>query len=312
MQSPIANTYSIVAYDPEGDQLGVAVQSHYFCVGPVVPWAEAGVGAVATQSYVEVSYGPLGLEMMRAGKSADQALNGLLASDPQADVRQVAMLDTQGNIATHTGARCIAAAGHRQGQNYSVQANLMLKDTVWDAMAQAYENTTGDLAERMLAALDAAEAEGGDMRGKQSAALLVVSGQPAGTPWSGRVFDLRVDDNPDPLIELRRLVAISRAYHQAAEASELLSQDSLDDTKLEVATRQIQHVIQLPELARNLEPLFWYAVNLVSIDQVEAALPLFKQVFEDDPRWLALVPRLASIDRIPNKTALVERILESG
>ena len=312
MQSQIANTYSIVAYDPEGDQLGVAVQSHFFCVGSLAPWAEAGVGAVATQSYVEISYGPLGLEMMRAGKNAEQTLNGLLASDPQADTRQVAMVDTQGNVATHTGARCIAEAGHRQGQNYSVQANLMLKDTVWDAMAQAYEDSTGDLAERMLAAMEAAEAEGGDLRGKQSAALLVVSGQPAGTPWSGRVFDLRVDDNPEPLNELRRLVALSRAYIQAAKASQSHSQEPLDSTTLEAAAQQIQNVIQTPELAGNLEPLFWYAVNLVSVGQVDAALPFFKQVFEEDPRWRELIPRLASVDYIPNQTALVEQILESG
>ena len=161
MPSFLAHTYSIVAYDPEENQFGVAVQSHYFCAGPVVPWAEPGVGAIATQAAADVSYGPLGLALLRAGKSAEQSLNGLLASDPQADVRQVAMVDAKGNVATHTGRRCIPEAGHKQGTHYSVQANLMLNNTVWDAMAHAYESASGDLAARMLGALMGAQAEGG-------------------------------------------------------------------------------------------------------------------------------------------------------
>src|SRR5215213_8497702 len=162
-----ATTYSIVAYDPDADQWGVAVQSHYFGTGRVVTWAEAGVGAVATQSLVEVSYGPLGLALMRAGKSASDSLAGLVASDSNSALRQVAMVDAKGNVAAHTGANCIDEAGHRTGQHYSVQANMMLKNTVWDAMADAYESTIGDLAARMMAALEAAEDEGGDVRGKQ-------------------------------------------------------------------------------------------------------------------------------------------------
>ena len=164
------HTYSIVARDPATGELGVAVQSHWFSVGPLVPWAEAGVGAVATQSFVEVSYGPLGLELMRAGRSAAQALGSLLATDDNAAVRQVAMIDAAGRVAAHTGDKCIDAAGHRTGDNFSVQANLMRNDTVWGAMAAAFESTPGPLAERMLAALAAAEAEGGDIRGRQSAA----------------------------------------------------------------------------------------------------------------------------------------------
>jgi uncharacterized Ntn-hydrolase superfamily protein len=195
----LAHTYSIVAFDPAAGQLGVAVQSHYFGVGVTVPWLEAGVGAVATQSFVEPAYGPLGLALMKAGKTAPQALAGLLAADPRQDQRQVAMVDMHGNVAVHTGARCIAAAGHRTGEGYSVQANLMLRATVWDAMADAYEQTRGDLAGRMLAALDAAEAEGGDIRGRQSAALVVINAAPTGQPWKDRVFDLRVDDHAEPL-----------------------------------------------------------------------------------------------------------------
>jgi len=200
-----------VAHDPETGQLGVAVQSHYFCVGSIVPWAEAGVGAVATQSFAEISYGPLGLILMRAGKTPRQALDALLAVDPQAENRQVGMVDAKGNVAAHTGSKCIEEAGHREGKGYTVQANLMLNNTVWDAMAEAFEGTKADLADRLLAALFAAEAAGGDIRGKQSAALLVVGGERTGNGWGDRIFDLRVDDNRAPLDELQRLLKISRA-----------------------------------------------------------------------------------------------------
>ena len=207
------HTFSIVARDPATGELGVAVQSHWFSVGPIVAWAEAGVGAVATQSFVDPSYGKLGLELMRAGKSAPDSLKALLAGDEGREVRQVAMIDTQGRVEAWTGKNDIHAAGHIVGKNYSVQANLMLNDKVWPAMSAAFESTRGDLAERMLAALDAAQAAGGDIRGKQSAALIVVTGKPTGQAWKDRVFDLRVDDSPDPLMELRRLVKLQRAYN---------------------------------------------------------------------------------------------------
>jgi len=306
----LANTYSIVAYDPQLNQFGVAIQSHYFRVGAIVPWAEQGVGAVATQAFVEISYGPLGLALMRTGKMAEYSLHGLLASDPQADVRQVAMLDANGNVATHTGKRCIAEAGHKQGKNYSVQANLMLKDTVWDVMADAYEYASGDLADRMLASLEAAEAEGGDIRGAQSAALLVVSSELTPTPWDGRVFDLRVDDHPEPLVELRRLLAISRAYTHAQTASLLLENKPLDESKIAAVDREFQLAAQSPEMQHNPELLFWHAVDLISAEREEAALPLFKQVFDQDPSWRDLVPRLVPAELIPNDPALIERILQ--
>src|ERR1044071_1764313 len=165
------HTFSIVARDPSTGELGVAVQSHWFSVGPIVPWAEAGVGAVATQSFVDPSYGKNGLELMRAGKSAPDTLKELLAKDEGREVRQVAMIDAQGRVDAWTGKNYIQAAGHIVGKNFSVQANLMLNDKVWPAMARAFENTKGDLADRMLAALDAAQAAGGDIRGKQSAAI---------------------------------------------------------------------------------------------------------------------------------------------
>src|SRR5436309_1754415 len=195
------HTFSIVARDQQTGELGVAVQSHWFAVGTAVPWAEAGVGAVATQSFVDPTYGKLGLDLMRAGRSAPDTLKSLVAGDDGRDVRQVAMIDAQGRVAAHTGAKDIAAAGHHVGKDYSVQANLMLNDQIWPAMAKAFESSKGDLAERMLAALDAAQAVGGDIRGKQSAALVVVSGKPTGKPWVDRTFDLRVEDSPEPLKE---------------------------------------------------------------------------------------------------------------
>ena len=213
------NTYSIVAYDDSTGQLGVAVQSHWFSVGSLVPWAKAGVGAVATQSLVKVEYGADGLKGMEDGKVPHTILSELLSKDDAKDLRQVAMIDANGDVAAHTGHLAIIAAGHSMGDQYSVQANLMDRETVWPAMAQAYEASTGDLAERLLAALEAAEAEGGDVRGRQSAALLVVSGQDPGRPWVDRRFDLRVEDHPTPVAELRRLVQLARAYHKLNEGT---------------------------------------------------------------------------------------------
>ena len=305
-----AHTYSIVAYDPEAREWGVAVQSHYFCVGRVVPWAEAGVGAVATQSLAEISYGPLGLGMMRAGKTASQALEGLVASDPNSAVRQVAMVDAQGNVAAHTGAKCIPEAGHRTGEHYSVQANLMLKDTVWDAMAEAFEGAKGDLAERMMVALEAAEAQGGDIRGKQSAALLVVSGEMTGAPWRSRPFDLRVDDHPEPLPELRRLLGVARAYRYAGEAGEIVRDEALGTERFEISRRKFAQATQYSQDMRgNVELLFWRAADLVSEGQWDEATPLFRVVFAADPAWRDLVPRLTRVGRLPDSSEVIERIV---
>lgn len=306
-----AHTYSIVAHDPESNQLGVAVQSHYFSVGPVVPWAEPGVGAVATQSFVDVRYGPLGLALMRAGKSAEDALAGLLASDPQSDVRQVAMVDAQGNAAAHTGVRCIAEAGHRKGAHYSVQANLMLRNSVWDAMAEAFERTQGDLAERLVVALEAAEAEGGDIRGKQSAALLVVSGDRGEPPWSGRVFDLRVDDHREPLPELRRLLAIARAYRHGDQAEAILVDESLGPERVIMAREEYDKAVaMMPAGEENPEWAFWYAVALVRAGLVEDALPLFRQAFSIHPDWRHLVLRIIREEFLPDDPRIIERIMQ--
>jgi len=295
------NTYSIVAYDSATGQFGAAVQSHWFKVADVI-WLEPGVGAVATQSLVEFSYGPLGLEMMKNGKTAMQALEGLIASDPNSAVRQVAMIDINGNVVAHTGDKCIVEAGHRIGTNYSVQANLMENATVWDAMARAFENAEGDLAERMMAAMEAAQAEGGDIRGMQSAAMMVVSGDPTGMPWIDNVVDLRVDDSPEPLKELRRLLNINRAYEHMNKGDEYIAESKFDEAMIEYST------------ASNLAPgnpeiMFWYAVTLVTAGQVERSLPIFKEVFEIDEKWRILVPRLVKSELLPDDDKIIDKII---
>ena len=299
------HTFSIVARDPATGEMGVAVQSHWFAVGPIVPWAEAGVGAVATQSLVDVSYGPLGLDLMRAGRSAPEALKALLAADEASDVRQVAMIDVQGRVAAHTGAKSIQAAGHIVGKDYSVQANLMLNGEVWPAMSRAFESAHGDLAERMLAALDAAQSVGGDIRGKQSAALIVVRAKSTGRPWADRVFDLRVDDNPDPLRELRRLVTLQRAYHHMNAGDVAMEKKDND-----AALREYGAAAQLaPD---NVEMVFWHAVALVNIGRVEDSLPLFRRVFVADPNWATLTPRLVHSGLLVDDPKVIERILSAG
>lgn len=294
------STYSIVCYDPESGQFGAAVQSHWFKVADVI-WAEPGVGVVATQSLADFSYGPLGLEMMRYGKSSQEALEGVIASDPNYDVRQVAMIDSDGNVSAHTGRNCIAEAGHSVGQFYSVQANLMKKNTVWEAMAEAYETAEGDLADRMMAALEAAQAEGGDIRGKQSAAMIVVSGDPSGVEWRDKLVDIRVDDAPEPLVELRRLLNITRAYNYMNEGDQYIAEG-----EFEKASESYGRASELAE--DNPEILFWYAVALVTAEEVEMSLPIFKEVFDMDENWRVLVPRLVESELLPDDDELIEMI----
>ena len=296
------HTYSIVARDPNTGELGVAVQSHWFSVGPIVAWAEAGVGAVATQSFADPSYGKLGLDLMRIGKSAPDALKSLLAGDEGREVRQVAMIDSQGRVDAWTGKNDIAAAGHLVRQNFSVQANLMLNDKVWPAMAQAFENTKGHLAERMLAALDAAQAVGGDIRGKQSAALVVVTGKPTGQAWRDRTFDLRVDDSPEPLKELRRLVTLQRAYNHM-NAGDL----AVEKKDNEGALREYSAAERL--VPDNAEMIYWHAVALVNMGRVDESLPLFRKVFAMDQNWAILTPRLPKSGLLPNDPKVIERIV---
>src|SRR5512137_80327 len=295
------HTYSIVARDPITGEIGVAVQSHWFSVGTTVPWAEAGVGAVATQSFVEPSYGPLGLEMMRAGRSAPEALRGLLAADGHPEVRQVAMVDAQGRVAAQTGKACIQAAGQQVGAGFSVQANLMANDQVWPAMARAFEAAKGDLADRMLAALEAAQAAGGDIRGQQAAALVVVAGRSSGRPWEDRIFDLRVEDHPAPLAELRRLLSVARAYRHM-NAGDL----AVERKDIPAAEREYGAAARL--LPGSAEVLYWHAVALASAGEVERSLPLFARAFALDPAWRTLTPRLPAAGLLPDDPALLRRI----
>jgi uncharacterized Ntn-hydrolase superfamily protein len=296
------STYSIVAFDSETGQLGVAVQSHWFSVGPIVPWVESGAGAVATQSFVEVSYGPLGLELLRAGKSVEEALNALLSADKNQDVRQVAIVDRLGRVAVHTGKNCIPEAGHTTGDGFSCQANLMLTDTVWDAMAEAFQDTEGELADRMVAALEAAQAEGGDIRGKQSAALIVVKGKSSGVWWKDRLYDLRIDDHPTPVKELKRLLKLNKAYNHMNRGDEYLTEN-----KIEEAMKAYTQAMEMyPD---NAEMIFWPAVTLAATGHVEKSLPLFKKVFSMDMNWVVLLPRLAKVGQLPDDEALIQRIL---
>jgi uncharacterized Ntn-hydrolase superfamily protein len=253
-------TYSIVARDHETGQLGVAVQSCAWGTGAIVPWVEAGVGAVATQAFAETAYGPRVFEQLRAGASAADALAAAVAEDGGEAVRQVGVVDARGGAAAHTGSGTVPEAGHRVGDGYTVQANMMLRATVPDAMADAFERSSGDLATRLLAALDAAESEGGDFRGRQSGAIRVVEGSPPDTPAHGIVLDVRVDDADYPLDELRRLIRLAHAYGELDRAVDALTKGDADgavtviegigDELTHVAERPVVHALALALLGR--------------------------------------------------------------
>lgn len=280
---PVLLTYSIVARDSETGQLGAAVQSRAFACGSGVLWARPSVGVVATQSYAERSYGPLGLDLLQAGKSPEQALAALVTADPDQSVRQVAILAADGTAAAHTGADCIPDAGHRLGDGFSVQANIMRSTSVWPAMATAFEAASGPLARRLLAALDAAEDAGGDWRGKQAAGLLVVPAE--GKPWE-TVVDLRVDDHEDPLGELRRLLDLHDGYEamdepgERADAARRLGMDELD--------------VRFSEI-----------LDAAHADDVPRARELLAPLLAEEPRWAAYVAVLGARGYLPHADELV-------
>jgi len=301
----IANaTYSIVARDAETGALGVAVQSHWFSVGSMVSWAEPGVGVVATQSFVDPNYGPLGLQLMRAGKTADEALGALLAIDEYANVRQVGMIDANGVVANHTGESSIADHCDIAGDNYSVQANMMWKPTVCEAMAAAFEAAEGDLAERMMVALEAAQGEGGDIRGKQSAAMIVVNNDRSLPAWGGRVIDLRVEDHAEPLAELRRLVTMNKAYNLMNAGDEYMMLGEIDNAV--VAYGDAEKLV--PD---SHEMIFWHAATLADAGKVDEAMPLFAKAFAMWPRWREIIPRLPASGLLPDDPELIEKILSA-
>ncbi|HVW46912.1 MAG TPA: DUF1028 domain-containing protein [Solirubrobacterales bacterium] len=282
VREPRQGTYSIVAFDPETGATGVAVQSHWFSVGTLVTWAEAGVGAVATQANVDVSYGPEGIARLRAGEMAPEALAALTAADEFAAVRQVAIVDARGNVAAHTGAECMRFAGQTVGAHHSCQANMMAGPAVWPAMSAAFEATGGGLTERLLAALDAGEAAGGDIRGRQSAAILVVPG--SGKPWE-TIVELRVEDHPEPLVELRRLVAMHDAYVVAGEGDELAGENRHD----EAAAKYLEAYERAPDA---IELEFWAGLALIRRGETDAGLAHLRATIAANAGWRELLDLL--------------------
>ena len=300
---PLAHTFSIVARDPETGAMGVAVQSHWFSVGGLAPWAEAGVGVVVTQSIVEPSYGPLGLELMYANKSAPSVLNALLEPDEGRELRQVAMVDYMGRVATYTGSRCIAEAGHEIGEQFSVQANMMSNREVWPAMAAAYRAAKGDLADRMLAALVAGQEAGGDVRGKQSACILIVEAQATQRPWEDTLMDLRVEDHPNPIEELQRLVKLYRAYSKMNQGDRYMERNDIPGALNAYRTAV--------EIAPGIDELpFWQAVTLADLGRLEEALPIFKRIFSHNSNWASLIQRLPASGLLKDDPEMMRRILE--
>ncbi len=281
---PLA-TYSIVALDPESQQIGVAVVGHWFSVGTLIPWAEAGIGAVATQAGIKVEYGIDGIRLMVAGKTAYQALEFLLARDPEAELRQVGMIDIQGNVAAHTGKRCVAEAGHCIGKHYATLANMMVQPGICDTMAEAYESSKGEFSERMLASLQAAQDAKGDLRGQQSSAILIVNRHSVDHIAQDIVADLRVEDHREPLKELNRLLRMQRAYRAASQGiQELMSGD------IRATMKEYDEAILL--CPNNHELKFWMAVALANADKWEKALPIFDHLLDVEPAWKRLIPRL--------------------
>lgn len=285
-ENPFAHTFSIVARDAKTGEMAVGVQSHWFSVGSIVSWGKSGVGVVATQSFVNPAFGPNGLELMENGKSAEAALKELIEGDEGRAFRQVAFLDTKGGVFAYTGEKCIEAAGHETGDNFSVQANMMLNEKVVPAMAAAFKKHMDlPLAERVVKVLLAAQEAGGDIRGKQSAALIVVGGEKVEEPWKDKLVDLRVDDHENPLKELERLLQVHRAYEHMNNGDLAMEKDNM-----ELALKEYAEAEKLfPE---NLEMKYWKAVGLANNGDLETAIPIFKEVFEKDQNWKELTRRL--------------------
>lgn len=297
----LVTTYSIIARDAASGQMGVAVQSAYIAVGAAVPWGEAGVGVVATQSFANIDFGPEGLTMMREGVEAADALRRLLEGDPRREARQAALLDASGRVAAHTGTACVGAAGHLTGDAVSVQANMMIDDSVWPAMLAAYERAPGDLAARLIAALEAAEVRGGDIRGRQSAALLVVAGTRIGKPWQGRLFDLRVDDHPDPVGELARLLRLKRA--QLAQSRFV---DAVTAGRMPEAMEMLQ---QAQELAPDAdETRLSTALAAAAEGRQEEARRVLRELFDSKPNKAEWMRRMIDAGYIPPQPILLDAI----
>ena len=298
-------TYSIVARDPETGRFGIAVQSHYLGVGPVVPWLEAGVGAVATQARANTSFGPVGLELLRAGRTAGEVVAALVASDDHAEQRQVGVVDAHGGAAAYTGDETIPAAGHLVGEGFTVQGNLLERDTCWPAMAETYEAGLAEglpLVERLLRALEAAEREGGDVRGRQSAAIQVVAGSLHQAAWRGRLIDMRIEDHPDPVPELRRIVTIQLAYDLTDEDGDGASAGMTAEERYAEARRMAPDAFEL---------VFWKGVELAVAGDVPAARRELAIAFAADRRWRTTLEHLASAGREGVTPELAAQLLDA-
>lgn len=303
-QQPLVHTFSIVARDSVTGTMAVGVQSHWFSVGTAVPWGQAGLGVVATQSFVDKSYGPNAIALLQKGKTAQQALDELSKKDSGINVRQVAIIDAHGNVATHTGKNCIQYASHIKGNGFSVQSNMMLGNKVCESMAKAYMASAGKpLAERVLLALDAAQAAGGDIRGMQSAALIEVPASPNNQPWNDKLIDLRVDDNPKPLKELRRLYNVHIAY-QHMNNGDL----AVEKNDMPLAMKEYNAAMKL--FPANLEMQYWTAVTLANNKQLNKALPMFKKIFQQDKNWKELTKRLKPVGLISLNDAELDSVLQ--
>ncbi len=282
---PLAHTFSIVAYDSATGDMGVAVQSHWFSVGTIVTWGEAGVGVIATQSFVNPAFGPDGLKLLKDGLSPKEVVDKLISEDDGRDFRQLAVLDSKGRVAAYTGKKCIESAGDIQGKNFSAQANMMLNENIWPAMAKSFDTSKGTLAERLVVALEAAQKAGGDIRGKQSAALLVVSGKPTGKVWKDRKVDLRVEDSDEPIKEIKRLLTVHQAY-------EHMNNGDLAVEKNDMKLAMDEYSAAEKMFPDNLEMKYWKAVTLANNGELDKSLPIFKEVFNKDKNWKTLTKRI--------------------
>lgn len=294
-------TYSIVARDPASGRFGIAIQTCWPFVGAGCPWVESGVGAVVTQSFTEIAHGPNGLELLRAGTSAPDALATLLAADPGEAIRQVGIVDASGRAASHTGERCVEAAGHVTAEGVAIQANMMEKATVWPAMLAAWTAPAVSFVDRLLAALRAAEREGGDLRGRQSA-VLVVSGAPGDPAWK-RDVDIRVDDHSAPLDELERLVRLHLGYEALDRAEEAAKSGDLDGAR------------RASEDAARLAPgdgqvLVWRALGMVAGGLIEPGRAMLAEATAANPRWPEFVRRFAVSGAQPELADPARQLIE--
>src|ERR1700749_987596 len=300
---PLAHTFSIVARDPATGEMAAAVQSHWFSVGSSVIWGKSGVGVVATQSFIRKAYGPLGLELMEKGESPQKALDELLSKDPGKEVRQVAFLNTKGESAVYTGKKCIDFARDIHGVNYSVQSNMMLTDQVCIAMQKAFlANDKMSLAERVVACLKAAQGAGGDIRGKQSAALIVVAGKASKDPWDDKVVDLRVDDSANPIPELERLLKLQRAYQH-------MNNGDLQVEKGNMPKAMAEYTAAERMFPANLEMQYWHAITLANNKGVKQASAMLKKIYAKDPNWRELTRRLPKVGQLTVSPADLKMLL---